>query len=114
MDVYSLGVLLFVMLVGRKPWDAQRSHTLQYAVEATADAPGLQDPIFTALSPAAQQLVMLLLAEEPGDRPSAADVLNHAWMLQGIKVRTSSHLRLHRVEVIVFLCRWLQEAQLGE
>eukprot|EP00878_Enallax_costatus_P043266 GHUV01051139.1.p2 GENE.GHUV01051139.1~~GHUV01051139.1.p2 ORF type:complete len:139 (+),score=40.21 GHUV01051139.1:249-665(+) len=87
MDVYSLGVLLFIMLVGRKPWDAQRSHTLQYAVEATADAPGLQDQVFTALSPAAQQLVILMLAEDPGDRPSAGQVVNHAWMLQGIKVR---------------------------
>lgn len=87
MDVYSLGVLLFVMLVGRKPWDAQRSHTLQYAIQATADAPGLADPVFAALSPTAKQLLLMMLKEEPADRPSAGDVLNHAWMLQGQKVR---------------------------
>ncbi|WIA31298.1 hypothetical protein OEZ86_002200 [Tetradesmus obliquus] len=83
MDVYSLGVLLFVMLVGRKPWDSQRSHTLQYAVYSSAEAPGLADPSFLALSGTVRQLLLQMLAELPEARPSAAAVLAHPWMRQG-------------------------------
>jgi serine/threonine protein kinase len=83
MDVYSLGVLLFVMLVGRKPWDAQRSHTLAYAVQRTSEAPGLHDPVFLGLSAPAQQLLAWMLAEEPSRRPTAQQVLGHSWVLQG-------------------------------
>jgi serine/threonine protein kinase len=86
MDIYSLGVLLFVMLVGRKPWDSQRSHTLQYAVAATAEAPGLADPGFLALSQPARQLLLGMLAEVPEGRPSAGQVLQHPWMRQGAQV----------------------------
>lgn len=82
MDIYSLGVLLFIMLVGRKPWDSQRSHTLQYAVLPTANAPGITDPVFQALSSPAKQLLLAMLHEEPGERPSAEEVLSHPWMLQ--------------------------------
>lgn len=83
MDVYSLGVLLFVMLVGRKPWDAQRSHTLAYAVQHMSEAPGLHDPVFLGLSAPAQQLLVWMLAEDPNRRPTAQQVLGHSWVLQG-------------------------------
>jgi serine/threonine protein kinase len=86
MDVYSLGVLLFVMLVGRKPWDSQRSHTLQYAVHSTAEAPGLADPGFMALSKPVQALLLAMLAEVPEARPSAVQVLQHQWVQQGTQV----------------------------
>jgi serine/threonine protein kinase len=86
MDVYSLGVLLFVMLVGRKPWDSQRSHTLQYAVYSTAEAPGLADPGFLALSQPVRQLLLSMLAEVPEARPSTAQVLQHCWVQQGAQV----------------------------
>lgn len=91
MDVYSMGVLLFVMLVGRKPWDAQRSHTLAYAVQPTREAPGLRDPVFGALSAPAKQLLAWMLCEDPSRRPSMQQVLGHSWVLQGgvNKVRAS-------------------------
>lgn len=80
MDVYSLGVLLFVMLCGRKPWDPQQSHTLQYAAHPLSSAPGLSDLRFTSLSPEAQQLLLALLADKPKERPTAAEVLRHPWV----------------------------------
>jgi serine/threonine protein kinase len=86
MDVYSLGVLLFVMLVGRKPWDSQRSHTLQYGVHSTAEAPGLADPGFLALSKPVQALLLAMLAEVPEARPTTAQVLQHQWVQQGTQV----------------------------
>jgi hypothetical protein len=96
MDMYSLGVLLFIMLVGRKPWDAQRSHTLAYAVQPTCEAPALGDPVYLGLSAPAKQLLLLLLDEDPSRRPSAQQVLGHTWVLQGgvCKVRVALHLPL--------------------
>jgi serine/threonine protein kinase len=83
MDVYSLGVLLFIMLVGKKPWDAQRNHTLAYAVQCTCEAPGLSDGVFVGLSAPAKQLLMWMLHEDPSRRPSAQQVLKHNWLQQG-------------------------------
>jgi calcium/calmodulin-dependent protein kinase I len=45
MDVYALGVLLFVMLTGRKPWALKEVRDLSYAGRQLADAPGLCDPL---------------------------------------------------------------------
>ena len=80
MDIYSLGVLLFVLLCGRKPWDAQTSHTLQYAVLDHSKAPGFKDARFTSLSPAAQELLKDMLANKGKQRPSAQQVLQHKWL----------------------------------
>ncbi len=44
MDVFSLGIVLFIMLVGRKPFNIQQCEDLSYCQLALADAPGLQDP----------------------------------------------------------------------
>lgn len=44
MDVYALGVLLFVMMVGRKPYNFSDVEKLKYAYMPLKDAPGLKDP----------------------------------------------------------------------
>ena len=54
MDVFSLGTVLFIMLVGRKPFNIQQCEDLSYCQLALADAPGLQDPrraLFFPLAP---------------------------------------------------------------
>ena len=43
MDVFSLGVVLFIMLVGRKPFSVKQCECLSYADIRLADAPGLAD-----------------------------------------------------------------------
>ena len=43
MDVYSLGVVLFVMVVGRKPFSLRQCETLAYGKLPIEEAPGLQD-----------------------------------------------------------------------
>ena len=42
MDMYALGVILFVMLVGRKPFNVKDCEELTYIRIPISDAPGLQ------------------------------------------------------------------------
>ena len=44
MDVFSLGVVLFIMLVGRKPFNIRECETLSYTAARLEDAAGLRDP----------------------------------------------------------------------
>lgn len=43
MDVFSLGIVLFIMLVGRKPFNIKECENLTYCNINIRDAPGLQD-----------------------------------------------------------------------
>ncbi len=43
MDVFAVGVVLFVLLVGRKPFNIADSQSLDYCHMKLADCPGMQD-----------------------------------------------------------------------
>ena len=83
-DVWSLGVLLFVMLAGAPPF-----------TEAS-----LNDPDFAALArgewrppddfpPLASELLMRILRIRPSERPSIGDILAHAWTRGAASARVS-------------------------
>jgi len=80
MDVFSMGVLLFIMLVGRKPFNIEDSEKLRYAKMGLAAAPGLKDPRWLDLSPDAKHLLMGMLTFDPERRLTAAQVLEHEWV----------------------------------
>lgn len=81
MDIYSCGVLLFIMLVGRKPFNFSQCQELEYALLSLSKAPGLLDPRWRALSPAAKDLLMGMLRFDPAKRLTAAQVLKHDWVV---------------------------------
>lgn len=80
MDVFGMGVLLFVMLVGRKPWDLDQCEKLKYHTIPLKEAPGLRDPRWLDLSPDAKHLLIGMLQYDPERRLTADDVLRHEWI----------------------------------
>lgn len=80
MDVFSMGVLLFVMLVGRKPWDVEQCEKLRYTKGKLSGAPGFKDPRWLDLSPDAKSLIIGMLQFDPKKRLTAEQVLQHEWV----------------------------------
>jgi serine/threonine protein kinase/CheY-like chemotaxis protein len=66
-DIYSLGVVLFEMLTGRKPYDAD-NHMAVLVHHAKAPIPRLSERL-TSIQP----VIDSLLAKEPADRPASAE-----------------------------------------
>ncbi len=86
-DAYTMGALLYEMLVGHSP----------YAGPAFVREPGAMGeapllgriltgsftiPVHLRLSCDVQTLIRALLAKEPARRPSVASVLSHPWVLR--------------------------------
>lgn len=74
MDVYAAGVVLFILLVGRKPYNVAESEDLSYCHIDISSAPGVQDPRWQSLSLEAKEAVLGLMAHDPLQRWTAQQV----------------------------------------
>ncbi|HEX5198328.1 serine/threonine-protein kinase [Paractinoplanes rhizophilus] len=70
-DVYALGLLLYVAIAGRMPWDASTATQMLKAHVYTDPAPLPKVP---GLPSEVGRILSRCLAKRPGDRPSAAEV----------------------------------------
>ncbi len=69
-DLYGLGAVLYETLTGRPPFEGARPEALIHAiVHARPERPSHH---CVAMDPRLEQLVLRLLAKEPGDRPASA------------------------------------------
>ncbi|KAK9831839.1 hypothetical protein WJX81_000472 [Elliptochloris bilobata] len=80
MDVFSLGVVLFIMLVGRKPYNIADSESLAYVYLELHTAPALRDKRWADLSKQAKDLLLRMLEYDPSKRITAKQVLAHEWV----------------------------------
>jgi serine/threonine protein kinase len=70
-DLYSLGVVLYEALVGRKPFEGDTPVALAYAIDNSSPAPIRE--LLPAVDPGLDAAIHRALAKDPGDRfPDAA------------------------------------------
>jgi eukaryotic-like serine/threonine-protein kinase len=72
-DLYSVGVVLYEMLTGRVPFDAEAAVTI--ALKHVSEAPVPPSAINPAIPPELEQTVLWTLNKNPADRPVDADQL---------------------------------------
>ena len=89
MDLWALGIIVYVMLVGCHPFDSQgdaSDNDLKRRI--TTEQPLLADSPFTEhLSPSAIDLLRMLMEKDPSKRITAHKVLQHPWV-RGKTART--------------------------
>ncbi|XP_062897151.1 tribbles homolog 3 [Mobula hypostoma] len=85
-DIWSLGVVLYTMLVGRYPFQD---------TEPAALFNKIRRGLFTipeSLSPKARCLIRCLLRRDPADRLTASEILDHPWFNSNFNVPCNPNL----------------------
>jgi len=80
-DLYSVAVVLYEMLTGQVPFDAEAAVTI--ALKHVSEAPTEPTRINPTIPPELDHVVMWALNKSPADRPASAD--DFIWALEGAR-----------------------------
>jgi serine/threonine protein kinase len=84
-DLWSAGVILYVLLAGQPPWQTDTTMTIQSKSHIVGLARTGCDPhgLWADISAEARDLLGILLSSNPSERLSAEAALNHPWLSTG-------------------------------
>jgi beta-lactam-binding protein with PASTA domain/predicted Ser/Thr protein kinase len=75
-DLYAVGVILFELLTGHVPFDADSAVTI--ALKHVSEAPPAPSAFDPSVPPALETIVLRALEKDPAQRPADADAFIHA------------------------------------
>lgn len=78
-DMWSLGVILFILLSGYPPFIAQSNRQKQQMI--MAGELSFHEKTWKNISKSAKELISSLLKVDPHLRPSAQEILHHPWVI---------------------------------
>lgn len=78
-DMWSLGVILYILLSGYPPFMAQSNRQKQQMIMAGEFS--FYEKTWKKISSSAKHLIYSLLAVDPHRRPSAQEILHHPWVI---------------------------------
>ncbi|KAK4048367.1 Cell cycle serine/threonine-protein kinase cdc5/MSD2 [Microbotryomycetes sp. JL221] len=78
-DIWSIGVILYTLLVGKPPFQTKEVKNIYKNIKAL----NYEFPPDVTLSPEATDLIASILTQQPDERPSLQAILNHEWFTTG-------------------------------
>eukprot|EP00931_Biecheleriopsis_adriatica_P116402 TRINITY_DN92042_c0_g1_i1.p1 TRINITY_DN92042_c0_g1~~TRINITY_DN92042_c0_g1_i1.p1 ORF type:complete len:527 (+),score=107.04 TRINITY_DN92042_c0_g1_i1:60-1583(+) len=80
-DIWSCGVICFILLSGFPPFGGETDAQILKEVKKGFDPKrGFSDDYWRNISDAAKDFIVRMLTKDPSRRPSAEELLNHAWI----------------------------------
>ncbi|CAG8958768.1 hypothetical protein HYFRA_00011612 [Hymenoscyphus fraxineus] len=85
-DVWSFGIVLYVLVCGKVPFDDQSMPALHAKIKkGIVDYPNW-------LSPECKNLISRMLVTDPRQRASLQEIMNHPWMMKGFGAPPENYL----------------------
>ncbi len=96
-DIYSVGILLYELTAGRRPFEAENTFSILEAQLNTPPRPPIE--VNPALPPALNEIILTALDKEPMRRFQSADAFRKA--LESVRVRAGSASQQQRSATVV-------------
>ncbi|XP_020551820.1 CDPK-related protein kinase-like isoform X3 [Sesamum indicum] len=110
-DVWSIGVIAYILLCGGRPfWARTESGLFRAVLKAN---PSFDENPWPSLSPESKNFVSRLLDEDPSRRISAAQALCHPWVQNHNKVKLTLDILVFRLMKAYMRSSSLRKAALG-